>query len=157
MYKITDKKKIASENFYVEVCPENSVNVCFGKLKEKCDIVIENKCSNDCEDDFDKGVVEKQESRVEYSTKALMYGAIFSDNDIYQCETKRLMKKLGNLVGVYYDESQFVSTKNCNSGLEPELLQLQSVAGKFNGNFNLLDNIIKDLGKKNEETICNLW
>lgn len=145
----------SAENFYLENCPLDSIKVCFN-INEDCDVIIEDKCKNDCENEFDKGIVRKDRDVMEYSTKTLMYGAIFSDEEIYECQTKRLMKRIENLAEVYYDESQFLSSRDCNTGMEPELLQLQSLSQSFDGNFILLNEIVQEINEKNIG-VCKLW
>ncbi|MEK6884119.1 MAG: hypothetical protein AABY22_31105, partial [Nanoarchaeota archaeon] len=92
-------------NIYLESCPDSSVNVCFD-VEENCDVQVENTCDVNCENDYEKGIVKRRRESIKYDTEALMYAAIFSDKETYECQTKRLFKRAENLAKVYYDQSQ---------------------------------------------------
>ena len=145
----------SAENFYLESCPEESVKVCFG-VKENCDVKITDTCNGECDNEYDRGVITRSRESIEYSTSTLMYGAIFSDKEVYDCQAKRLMKRAENLAKVYIDQSKFIATKECNTGMEDELLLYETAARNFNGDFRLFDSISKDMKEKNIG-VCKLW
>ena len=88
-----------------------------------------------------------------------MFGAIFAEQDLYECQVNRLMLRAANLANLYLDKSKFISSKECTSGLERELIQLKNSASTFktNKNFALIKQIADDLEEKHFDAVCKLW
>jgi hypothetical protein len=57
-----------------------------------------------------------------------MYGAIFSDPEVYQCNLKRLMMRLKQIVNVYNEESNFNARIGCGSSMSGNLGSLSAIA-----------------------------
>jgi len=128
-------------------CSEASVSVCFNN--EDCDIEV----------DYSEGVVEKGSNRIYFETDALMYGAIFSDANIYECQVERLMKRTESLVSLYKDKSQFIASKGCNKDMDVELISLFDSLNSMEDSYSLttLDSLVQDLKIKNRHAECPLW
>jgi hypothetical protein len=94
-----------------------------------------------------------------FETDALMYAAIFSEKDIYECQIKRLMKRVENLALLYNDKAGLISQKECNSNLESELSTLNSLTRNLenSNNLNSINFLVEDINKKNDLTECRLW
>lgn len=108
------------ENFYIKDCPIDSINICFATTSSSCDIVVS---SNS---------VTKDGATVYYDGEALMFAAIFSDKETYECQLKRLMQRTTQLADVYLDKSQFIFQKTgCDSGLNLDLSSLKQSAGSL--------------------------
>ncbi len=105
-------RSLRLNNVYISpevACPRESLSVCFGA---GCDIEI----------DANAGKVTKGQSSLYYGdNEALMYAAIFSDANIYECQLKRLMKRTGELAQVYAAKSELLDSKGCGSGLAENL------------------------------------
>ncbi|MFA4952954.1 MAG: hypothetical protein WC584_01920 [Candidatus Pacearchaeota archaeon] len=142
-------------NFFVENCTENMIQICFSSESD-CDVIV-----NYEERNFDEGsgYVEKNNSRLYFDGDALMYSAIFSDKEIYECNLKRIMKRLENLALIYNDKADIVSGK-CDTNLKPDLTALIIMVKNFGSSSDLT--IIKmssdSVKEKNDDNQkCKLW
>ncbi len=92
-------------------CPPKAKKVCF--TTTGCDIDVS----------YDgKSVKKKSSNRVYYETTALLYGAIFADPEIYECQVKRLAKRASELSLLYYSKTTFLAPKGCSTNLEQDLI-----------------------------------
>lgn len=102
-------------------CEEGSVSVCFNSYG--CDVNVAD-YSND--NSFSSGGVEKNRETMVYSG-SLIYAAIFSDSEMYECNLARLMARLERLAQLHLEKSRFIEVK-CSSGLNTELADLANKA-----------------------------
>jgi len=100
----------------VSECEEQSIKVCFENNRE-CEVIV----------DINEQTVSKDNEEL-YYVDNLMYAAIFSSPENYECVVNRLIKKTEILADVYYDKSVFLSVRGCNTGLENEIKQLESLS-----------------------------
>jgi hypothetical protein len=138
-----------NENFFIKDCPSGSINVCF-KGGSGCDIKV----------DTNSDYVDKDGKRMYYYGNALMYAAIFSNKDDYECQIDRLMKRTEQLSEIYKDKSNFVFQKTgCDSGLSTSLILLKNTAENFGNSegLNTINNFAKEIQIKNEYAECKLW
>lgn len=137
---------LGQENIFLKNCPDDSIKVCFSG--KKCDIEV----------DYDKGKVVK-EGNVYFEGDALMYAAIFSDKDVYECQLKRLMERITQLALIYRNKAVFISQKGCTSNLNTDLLVLENSAGNWKESKDIIQikSYVKDIEKKNEISSCRLW
>ena len=70
-------------NIQLDDCLSNSISICF-ESEIDCDIVV----------NYLNKYVDKSEERAYFEGDALMYAAIFSEPPIYECQLKRLMKRV---------------------------------------------------------------
>ncbi len=132
-------------NIQLKNCSENSIKVCF--LQGDCDIKV----------DYDGKVVVKKSNRLYFEGDALMYAAIFSDPFVYECQVKRLMKRIDSLSNLYRNKAVLVSKKDCNSNLN--LMSLSSIAKNLESSRDLIivNKIAEEIAKDNEVASCRLW
>lgn len=92
-------------------CPKESTTICFAS--SNCNVEI-NEQSNSV----------KKKGQTVYYYGPLMYGAIFADPAIYQCQVERLMKRASELSLLYLKKSEYISTLNsgCSSNMQGSLL-----------------------------------
>jgi len=138
-----------NENFFTKDCPSESINVCFGSGND-CDIKVNTILK----------YVEKNGERTYYEGDALMYAAIFSNKENYECQISRLMKRTEQLSAIYTDKSKFIYQKTgCNSELEVELTQLENTAKDFRNSeeLNLINALAENIKIKSEYGGCKLW
>jgi len=138
---------LQQENFLLkedEGCDE-SIKICFG--------------SGDCEINvnYNLGYVEKGDNIMYFSDDGLMYAAIFSDPDVYECQLRRLMKRTTNLAMIYNNKVNFVSRIGCYSelnlvGLINSVENLESSSGLGSVIY-----IVEDIKNKNDLSNCRLW
>jgi len=124
------------------------VVVCFDDFDSSCDIQV---------DTSTKSVRKNEE--ILYYEDSLLYGAIFSDPGIYECQTKRLMKRAGELAHLYADKTEFLSTRGCSSSLGPELRSFASDI-QIENSAELPNKVIfkaEEIGRKNELLSCKLF
>ena len=138
-------------NIKTENCTENkeSIKVCFGS-QSGCEVKINY--------EEGEGYVEKKGKKL-YFTGSLVYGAIFSDYEVYECQIKRLMQRTEQLSNLYMDKALLVRQKGCDTNSDAELLLLINSAKSFKSSQELIQigTLVEELNNKNEEAICKLW
>jgi hypothetical protein len=148
---LTGNNLSVNENFFTKDsgCPPGSINVCF-KGGSNCNITV-NTVLN---------YVEKDGKQMYYEGDALMYAAIFSDKDNYECQLDRLMKRTEQLAIIYNQKSNLIFQRTgCSSDLNADLVQLGNIAGNFGSSesINTVYSLAEDIGSKNEYGECRLW
>jgi hypothetical protein len=141
-------QRLNQKNLLVDNCSSNSISVCF--QKRNCDINVF----------YDSGYVEKNKEKLYFEDDALMYAAVFSDKKLYECQTKRLMKRIESLALLYQNKETFISKTGCSSNLNVDLEVLKKSAGDFRDSSNIrqISVIAKDIGDKNQYNVdCKLW
>ena len=126
-------------------CPKTSVKVCFDS--SGCDILVK----------INEKSVTKQSEKVFYINNALMYAAIFSDKEIYECQLKRLMERTSVLSSIYDQKAILVSQKNCRTNID--LTGLNNLASSFNNSIDIraMGSLVDDLNQKYGAEECKLW
>lgn len=131
-------------------CKKDSKKVCFGSTG--CDMDV----------DLHLKTVKKYKQTLYYSDdkeNALLYGAIFSDPGIYECQVKRLMKRASELALLYRAKSETLSPRGCSSNLESDLIIYSNQTSAFNSSI-ALDGIkysADELGRRNNALSCKLF
>jgi len=151
---IEEISDLNQKNLLYENCSdsksENTIKICFSQGGD-CGVKVS----------YGSGYVEKKSGKMYFETDALMYAAIFSDKNIYECQVKRLMQRTKNLAILYKDKISFISQKSgCDSNLN--LIGLSNFADEFvksgsSANLNSINSIVKDIENKNEVAMCRLW
>lgn len=139
-------------------CPDASKKVCFGTGDVKCDILVSYDSYSP-----EKGVVtiKGQSLGVNYQNYALMYAAIFSDNDMYECQVERLMKRASSLALIYKDKIDSVSSRanGCGSAVQGEMLSYIQITSETNKSSNLdqVSLLADSIGRANENLVCQIF
>ncbi len=143
---------LKQENFLnvtmVDNCPKESEKVCFSSSQESgCDTIVR----------MGTKIVNKQGKSVNFEGNVLMYAAIFSSPEIYECQVKRLMKRMSELAGIYDGKASIVSVKNCN--VNWGLINLESSAKSYSTSSDLsqINLLVEDIGRRNDIALCKLW
>jgi hypothetical protein len=136
------------QNLIVDHCEESHTKICFTPGND-CDILV----------DYTKGQVKKEEKILYFYSDALMYAAIFSSPEIYECELKRVLKKVESLATIYQEKALFIMNRGCSSEVVQDLTKLRRQLENFesSSDLNLLLGTVKDLEKRNENARCRLW
>ena len=94
-----------------------------------------------------------------YSDNSLMYAAIFSDPQVYECQLKRLMKRGRQLSQLYIEKANLVAREECFSNTNSQLLTLASAEKGFGSsvNLNFVSGIADSVESANEVASCKLW
>ncbi len=107
---------------------------------------------------YNSKYVQKKQEKIYFEEDALMYGAIFSEPEIYKCQVERLMKRTKQLAEIYLEKELLVSQKNCESNLAGDL---NSLIGSLENAkdyriINSVSDLVEDIKEKNNYNEC-LW
>lgn len=128
-------------------CTAQEITVCFGQTG--CDIRVEG--------DSESGTVIRGTQTMHYVGN-LMYGAIFSNNETYECNVRRLMSRLKQQASLLGEQSSILRG-TCGTVSSSELLVFSNIAGNLQssaGLQNLLDQS-ENINQKNTGAECRLW
>ena len=138
--------KIYSTQLLFQIARRGKEKVCFAQISG-CDKIV-NLLTNRTSD---------KDGNIYFYGDALMYASIFSDKEIYNCQLRRLMKRISELAKIYDEKENFVSQKNCYSNVYFD--NLISFSNNFNESSQLQGIIgdITDMDKRNRYAGCKLW
>ena len=108
-----NKSFMKIENHASLDCDDDSIKVCF--QGGDCDIEVDIKP--------DGGGSIKKDSETMYfigdeEDNGMIFAGIFSSPEIYECQMKRMMKRMGILGDLYMQEINYVERVGCNSNVE---------------------------------------
>ncbi len=143
-------------NIILDNCSSTDIRVCFGQ-GNNCDIKVYGACTSNCESKYDYGTVEKDGDDLKY-IGSLIYGAIFAEKEIYNCNVQRLLERDGKIAKIFSEKADLMNSRDCNVNLQTEIILWNS----FLENATEIDLISlystsKELNRKNDEKQCNLW
>ena len=143
------ENSLGAQNIFFENCPEESIRVCFS-TSANCNVIVrENQKS-----------VRKNGEIVYYEGDALMYAAIFSSKEIYECQLIRLMKRGEQLSLIYQKKSDFLYGKiGCLPEISTDLIYLRQKERALESSSDLfsLVNTVETIEIKNSNMECRLW
>jgi hypothetical protein len=131
---------------YEEDCSIDSIKVCF--MGGDCDVKV----------NIGQDNVEKEGEEL-YFTGNLIYSAIFSDKEVYECQVKRLMQRTEQLASLYWDKASFMSKRGCNSDLTTDLLVLKNSVKDVESSKDLdsVDIIVEQINGKKDFEECEVF
>lgn len=104
--------------------------------------------------------VDKQGKSITFEGDELMYAAIFSDPEVYDCQIQRLAKRADSLAKLYNRKSIIVSQENCNADFNligfANLLTTAKTQGS-QGLTTSLINSVEEIKYANDLSDCRLW
>jgi len=125
--------------------------VCFDN--SNCDIEV------DYNEDTSTGSVTKNynENRdtVYFYGDALMYAAIFSEKNIYECQLQRLMKRTSKLAEIYQEKSALIARTGCTSTQAGYLNGLKNIEIKDSSELKSYISLVESI--KSGGGGCELW
>ncbi len=136
------------ENLLIGNCEDDEgvTKVCFSSMSsDNCHMVV----------DYTNGYVDKRGESLHFEGDALMYGAIFADEKMYECGLKRLMKKTSNLITLYKDKADLIQC-----GADPDFIQLINSVDQFGTSRDLeqISSIVQRIeSRNNQNSLCRLW
>jgi len=136
----------------INSCDKTAKKICFVSELDKCDVFV---------DPVQKLVRWKGKQAVFYEG-SLIYGAILSEPELYECQVKRLMKRESELALLYNAKSEIIASKSggCSSDLQVDLKNLATISGEIE-NSGELRNIYfsaQELENRHKRiTNCKLW
>jgi len=127
---------------------ENAIKVCFDSATSTgCNVTVK----------YNSGYVEKKGERLYFETDALMYGAIFADKEVYECQTKRLMQRAENLGSIYNKKASLLEQKDCHSNIDFSSFLTALENYKDSSNLGILFSVVNSMKNSNEVASCRLW
>ena len=145
---VRDVEGIGVEIIKTQNCSSDSVKVCFNS-GDDCEIVVHG--------DENSGYVVKNKEDYNYVGN-LLYGAIFSDKDVYDCNVQRLLYRTGKIAEVYIDTGRAREANGVGTNLIPQLMFFKdSVMNKSQENFISLIPIMNNLEQINNNEVGGLW
>ena len=99
----------------------------------------------------------KGDNELFFETDALMYAAIYSESDIYECQVKRLIQRTRELLNIYEDKSKHLKKEVCDP--EISFSSFKGSLNEFENSEDLLEISIKanDISRENKNSQCPLW
>ena len=140
-------------NLLTDNCNSKEITVCFGS--SGCNVSV----------DYNSGTVEKNGETMyfagsgEDNGKSLMYAAIFSNKDVYECQLNRLMLRTKEISMLYKDNELITSKKGCDTNLGGDFNDFIDMISVYNSSADI--GVIKMkadiIEQKNSARMCWLW
>lgn len=147
----TEISKISQDNLRVlgENCTENSLRICFSSNAQDCYVTV----------NYNEGYLIKNNTKFVFYGNSLMYAAIFSDKDLYECQVNRLIKRADSLSEIYREKLLLSSYSDCGSDILSNLDSFISYLNSFKNSkdFQNSQQMLNDLNAKNQYSTCRLW
>ena len=133
----------------ISLCSVNSKKVCF--TRSGCDIDV---------DVNSQSVKKKKRTESVFYEDELIFGAILSDLENYECQVKRLMARDSELSSITISKSLFLSSKGCGSErLQPLLGSLSNKTLEIKSSLELreISNLAENIRRENDNLGCRLF
>ncbi len=152
-------KKLGLRGIYLNEsvvdCIRGSKKVCFYSDLPSCDMIVY---------PDQKTVVKRanETSQTVHYEDTLIYGAIFADPMVYECQIQRLMKRTSELGLLYASKSEGIAAKSpssCSLDMQGDLGSYATIAAATNDSAGLrgLSFMAGDLDSRNRNMKCPLW
>jgi hypothetical protein len=143
-------------NIKINNCSDSDIIVCFGQ-GNNCNVMVYGACRTGCNSVYEEGTVEKKGKTMKYIGN-LMYAAIFSDSEIYECNVERLMQRAGKIAELFSEKADLMNARDCNTNLKSDILIWKGlVENSTSENIISLNSISKNLNRRNAGELCRLW
>lgn len=129
-------------------CPQGSVSVCFDG--SRCDVNVQ------LEGDGTIGSVTKNRTTVGYYGP-LVYGAIFSDAELYKCQVTRVRARAAHLAELYEGKGTLMAARGCTSGMQSELRTYGALLLDSSNSIQQIGAYSDALGRDNALLSCRLF
>ncbi len=151
-----DIKGSGIKNIKIDNCSSQDIRVCFNS-QAGCNISVYGTCfQQGCEHDFESGYVLKEGEQV-YYVDSLLYSAIISDKEIYNCNVRRLMLRTSQLALLYAKKSDF-SREKCNPNIALDLYALSGMAKNATpDDLFIIKEFAKKIEIKNDAAVCEIF
>jgi len=138
-------------NLLTENCSSTDIDICFDS--SNCDVNV----------DYTNGIVEKNGSVMYISGvedyKALMYAAIFSNKETYECQVERLMMRLKELSEIYADKNSKITGRGCSTNFADSFTGLIDSLSLYSSSedLSIIKTEMENMDEKNNAGVCMLW
>jgi hypothetical protein len=106
--------------------------------------------------DYNRKIVTKGKDTFYFVGDGLMYAAIFSDKDVYDCQVQRLAKRTKELAVLYKEKALLLTQRGCETNLEGELDGLISQLD-LTSSSELSGINVENIKSMNDNSRCPLW
>lgn len=142
-------------NWKTEDCLEYDTTVCFKTTG--CDINVHGTCVFDCDSKFDEGYVEKEGDRL-YFVDGLIYGAILTDKELYDCNVNRLIYRASSIADVLAQKASRMDARGCPTNIQTELTAWSNILENLSPEQLTQGNQqAKQIQEKSEGVRCKIW
>jgi len=142
-------------NWKLKDCSGNEKTICF--QNSRCDINIYGTCTIDCKSKFDEGYVEKDGERL-YFIGGLMYGAILSEKELYDCNINRLLYRAAVLSDVLSKKASLMDSRGCPTSIQGELSSWSNNLKEMKpSDLNYKNILAKNIEKIAKGGRCKVW
>lgn len=134
-------------------CKKDSIKVCFGSNSAGCDVLVHGDDS-----EYETGYISK-DGRLSYYAGNLLYAAIFSSPDIYECNVQRLGKKTAALADLYSKKIDIVKSSGCDSNIGSYLEKIKDRAGSISSSQSIgsIYRTAAEMDEKNRLAMCKIY
>lgn len=138
-------------NLLIENCPDESIKVCF--TERGCDIDV----------DYSEGELRKGKDFFYFAgmenSDSLMYAAIFSDKKVYECQIRRVMLRLKELVNLYKNKEEILQETGCNDDIDADLIEFEGLVNGVKESVDLfaVKEKAEEIEERNKRLECMLW
>lgn len=139
--------------YKVSECKSEDIKVCFSN--KGCDIDV----TLDLSSNELRGSINKEKINY-YFEGNLIYAAIFSDPEIYECGLRRMMARASEISLLLLDKSAYLTSKGCGSGImASELIKYSNGALALNSSLDLSEVrfIADEMDRVNGGLSCKLY
>jgi len=144
------------KNIEIENCTRGGESVCFAGGAD-CDIFVYGLCESGCDSIYDYGKVVTSSGEMMY-VGSLMYGAIFSDMRIYECNVERLMFRASKIADVFGEKVNLMGARGCDSNLRGDLIAWSALLENSSAeDLVSLESLARDLERMNDGEVCGVW
>lgn len=129
--------------------------VCFG-VSGNCDISVFSQESI-FTGKFNTGYVQKNGRKLVYAGN-LIYAAIFSDSETYECNVKRLLYRDKRIISILKDKADLMNLRGCSTELSSDLSVFEGMlADTGDSELAQLSVIAEGMQTKEDREECKLW
>lgn len=148
-------KGLGLSNWQLGNCTEDIPTICFGS--PTCDINVIGTCSANCKTKYDEGYVQKDGDRF-YYVGSLMYGAIFSEKELYDCNVNRLIYKAKQISEILSDTAKLMDSRGCSTNMQSELtVWAKTLNTTVPDSIVEKNDIAKAIEKQHSDERCRTW
>ncbi len=136
-------------SLHTEDCPEESINICFYNLPD-CDISV----------NYGAGRLTKGNGVFYFLGDAMMFAAIISDEDTYDCQMLRTIQRTKSLSQIYNEKYDLmIEDIGCDPAMKIDLMIYNTMLEEFEdtGMIDPIKVAAKNLERANEWSECKLW
>jgi hypothetical protein len=140
-------------------CSQETTSICFD-VSAPCDIKIYDRSTGSFSE-YEIGEVRKGQEKMNFAGRELLYAAMFSSEEIYECNLNRLSTRIDYLITVYREKAIALNRAGCDENYNTALTMLENAASSLDpNNLNSLItfyNAAQQIDNLNTGATCSLF